>query len=193
MEIPDIPFEAEAARVRQALRALARSVSPQTLKPLIDKGLAAILDTVSARTMSDEGTLWAIDREAQALVPIHHRGPDPAAFLARVSQPLGAGIISMVFAGGSSLCENDIAANPAHSQHIDQITGRETAAMIVTPIHAAGRVVAVLTGVKIRHARGAEPSCYTLEDLSALQATARLAGELIEHRMLVDLCGWDDA
>ena len=183
-------IEVEAASVRQAMRDLAATASPEALKPCIDKGVVKILDTIGARTPDGESTLWAVDRDLEALVPIYHRGPDPENFLATVSQPLGAGIISMILAGGNSLCENDIATNPSHSQKIDQITGRETAAMIVTPVHAAGCVIAVLTGVRIR---GAAPSSYTLEDLSALQLAARLVGELIEHRLLVGLCGWNDA
>ena len=183
--------------VGNALRESARQATPEQLRDRIDAPLGNMIDAALAGTGSDEGTVWAADRDLEepALVPIYHfrPGKDTKEFLEKVSQPLGDGLISMVFASGNSLCENDIANDPAHSKIVDTTTGRKTRAMIVTPIYASSVVIAVLTGVRIAPENTGEQSsgdAYSSKDLATLQSAARIIGEVFELRYLARLCDW---
>lgn len=191
MERTESDPDAESARLRAALRARVSDLPASLLKAQIADDLAQGL--AAASSSSDETTLWAADRDAGSLVPIHHRGPDPERFLTAVSQPLDSGIISMIFAGGASICENDIETNPDHSPIVDSITGRETVAMLVAPVAVAGRVVAVLSGVKIRDDANPNPSAYALADLASIQTSAKRAGNLFEDALLANPDAWIDA
>ena len=200
MDAPPPHLDPEiAALVSDALRASARRATAGQMRDDFDAPLGGMIDSALAETGSDEGTLWAADREREepALVPIHHYQPgsDTSDFLNAVSQPLGDGLISMVFAGGNSLCENDIANEPAHSKTVDAITGRPTSAMIVTPVYASSVVIAVLTGVRIAPVQADSDvidaeNAYSLEDLAILQSAARTVGEVMEFRWLASLCDW---
>jgi hypothetical protein len=191
MGFPTADQEAESARLRAALRARAADFPASLIKRLIRGKLAECL--AGASPASDETTLWVADRAVGSLVPIHHRGPDPERFLCEVSQPLDSGIISMIFAGGASICENEIETNPDHSPIVDSITGRQTIALLVAPVPVAGRVIAVLSGVKIQNSGSDEPRAYSLADLSSLQSASKIAGNLLEDTLLATPDSWIDA
>ena len=60
-----------------------------------------------------EGTVWLADKEEKNLVAVYNSGED-AASLVGFEQPIGAGIISMVFAQQQPYCENDIGGSHGH-------------------------------------------------------------------------------
>ncbi len=169
----------------EALERAVGEAEPREVAACLEPGSRGLFDAAVAATCSDEGALWVPDRERSRLVPVHHRGSDElqtAGFLKNVSQAMDCGLISMVFAGGSGLCENRISDNPDHSKDVDRATGRETGAMIAVPVRVGSSVLAVATAVKIIGDSPVTP--YQLEDLSKVETMAFLLGELLELRLI---------
>ncbi|MBT8043324.1 MAG: GAF domain-containing protein, partial [Verrucomicrobiae bacterium] len=113
----------------------------------IDDATRSLLQEVLQRSCvlihCENSALWLA--EADHLVPVLGFGPHAENFAGNYTQPLGEGIISMVYASGQPFCENNIHANPQHSSRLDQQLGIQTDAMVATPVISDGKIAGVIT------------------------------------------------
>ena len=66
-----------------------------------------------------EGSVWLADKDEKNLVAVYNSGED-AASLVGFEQPVGSGIISMVFVQQQPYCENDIGTSHGHDDTLDK-------------------------------------------------------------------------
>src|SRR5690606_37365429 len=86
-----------APAVEKHLEAWIEGSSPSQLIGLIDPGALSLLREAFDDAGGCEGTVWLIDRRAGELVACYNSG-DEAGKLVGFRQPVGQGIISLVFA-----------------------------------------------------------------------------------------------
>lgn len=119
-------------------------------------GFAALLSPEMADDLSaafreanaDEGTVWLLDSDGGHLVAQHNTGVD-ADKIVGFQQPLGKGLISMVFETEQAFCENDIQRNTAQDKRLDRHVGKSTMALIAVPFIVRGEISGVISCVKL--------------------------------------------
>jgi len=85
------------AEVEQHLDAWFHSSDPMGVAELIDQTSLSLLEAAYAKVGGCEGTVWLADTDEQFLVAVANSGSD-ASNLVGFKQPVGSGIISMVYA-----------------------------------------------------------------------------------------------
>jgi len=151
--------------------------------PEIDDATRALLQEVlkrSCKTINCENSaLWLSSDDD--LVPTLGFGPHAEHFIGNYSQPLGEGLISMVYASGQPFCENQIRSNPQHSSRLDQQLGIQTDAMITTPVSSQGEIIGVITCVHTSKAGSDDTPCsFQALDLNELEFAATVIGRVLE-------------
>ncbi len=135
---------------------------------------SASLAAAFSRCSADEGTLWLLDEEGSALVPVWNSGPHADRFVGRHRQPLRFGLISLVCVSGQALCENDVYRNAGQDPALDQTLGVLTCAMIAVPLLLRGEPCGVISCVKLKPAgnAGPDPAPFQAEDLAVIAGAA---------------------
>lgn len=130
----------------------------------------------------DEGTLWLLDETGRHLVATHNSGPDREK-IEGFSQPLGSGLISMVFETEQAFSENDIQQNAIQDKRLDRRVGKETAALIAVPFIVRGEMCGVISCVQLS---GVEREQYgfTGMDLDVVMRAEMILQEAIERSLL---------
>ncbi len=150
--------------------------------PEIDDATRALLQEVLKRFCKtihcQNSALWLSSDDD--LVPTLGFGPHAEHFIGNYSQPLGEGIISMVYASGQPFCENQIRSNPQHSSRLDEQLGIQTDAMITTPVSSQGEIIGVVTCVHTSKAGSDDTPCsFQAHDLNELEFAATLIGRVL--------------
>jgi GAF domain-containing protein len=139
------------------------NVQNLTLSEVLQEALKDTFSCLSA----DEGTLWVIDEEGEALVPRWNSGPNAAQILSRHRQRLTGGLISLVCATEQPLCENAVYRNTQQDPTLDRKLGVLTCAMIAVPLRLFGETVGVLSCVKLKNTLEApDPEPFSAADLA---------------------------
>lgn len=139
---------------------------------LLDAPAAAILADAFTAAEADEGTLWLADPEGTHLVAHHNSGPD-ARRIVGFAQPVGRGIISMVFETEQAFCENDMERNTTRDATLDRRIGKTTRAMIAVPFVIRGETCGVVSCVRLDNPE----SCPKDFDGRDLDAVVRAVGD----------------
>jgi len=173
------------ARVQDAAKALAGA----GFDGVFDGGMRAVLNEAFRAVGAHEGTVWLLNPEQTALVPVFNSGPRADEFVGRFEQPLAHGMISLVIASEQPFCENQVWRNSAQDKALDEKLGLRTHAMIAVPLVFSGRLRGVISCVQLDASEddGADPGGFLPEHLRSVQLASTVVGRLIEARLLA-LC-----
>ena len=193
--LPDPAFAELQPRLADQLERAAAGLQPEQFGSLLDPLMRDVLERGFAEAGADEGTVWLPDPAGENLVPAHNTGPNAAKLVGKFKQPIGAGLICMVFAAEQPFLENEVWKNAAQSKLLDSQLGVQTCAMIAVPFHFARACRGVISCVQLKQPGAArpEPPGFLPEHLARVQLAATLLSRLIELRLLGQAVGWTSA
>ncbi len=193
--IADPALAAASGALREALRGAGDALDADGLRRALGAIAKNLLLRAFAGAGADHGAIWLADAEGEHLVPLFGCGERAGDFLdGRFRLPLGEGMLSMVFATGQPICENEVHAQPGHSAELDRRLGVRTEAMLAVPLHFAGRLRGVVSCVHLAPAEAgpARARSFTGADLSALELAAAAVARLLDLALVESLLGWAD-
>jgi hypothetical protein len=117
-------------------------------KAIADAALSVGLAGTFQDAHADEGTVWILRPDEGHLVAYYNSGPDSDR-ITGFQQPLGKGIISMVFETEQSFCENGIERNSSQDKRLDQTVGKTTHSLIAVPFAIYGETCGVISCVRL--------------------------------------------
>jgi hypothetical protein len=179
-----------APAVEKHLEAWIGGHSPGQLVSLIDAGALSLLRDAFADAGGCEGTVWLIDRRAGELVACYNSGTE-ADRLVGFRQPVGQGIISMVFAQQQPYCENHIEASHGHDDTLDRKISKHTTAMIAVPFYFGFRLRGVVSCVQLAEAPRSREG-FSSGDVETITRAVNLVERLIDGTLLTSLLGLGD-
>ncbi len=179
-----------APALERHLEAWIEGNSPGQLISLIDAGALSLLRAAIAEAGGCEGTVWLIDRKAEELVACYNSGEE-ADQLVGFRQPVGQGIISMVFAQQQPYCENHIAASVGHDDTLDRKISKHTTAMIAVPFYFGFSLRGVVSCVQLAEAPRSREG-FRSGDVETLARAVTLVERLIDGTLLTSLLGLGD-
>jgi hypothetical protein len=179
-----------APAVEKHLEAWIDGHSPGQLVSLIDAGALSLLRDAFADAGGCEGTVWLIDRRAGELVACYNSGTE-ADRLVGFRQPVGQGIISMVFAQQQPYCENHIEASHGHDDTLDRKISKHTTAMIAVPFYFGFRLRGVVSCVQLAEAPRSREG-FSSGDVETITRAVNLVERLIDGTLLTSLLGLGD-
>ena len=141
---------------------------------LLSPEMADELSAAFREANADEGTVWLLDQERANLVACHNTGAD-AGKIAGFKQPLGKGLISMVFETEQAFCENDIQRNTVQDKRLDRHLGKSTMALIAVPFIVRGEICGVISCVKLESGGG-----FTGTDLDRIMRAEIILQQAVE-------------
>ena len=190
--LPSPSLLAHRAELAEDLERIGSCLRPDQFADLVDPLVRESLLSGFAEACADEGTVWLLDETGENLVPAFNTGPDSARFVGQFKQPLGAGLIPMVFASERPFLENEVWRNERQSKLLDSLLQVQTCAMIAVPLYLVRRCRGVLSCVQLRRpgqAR-AEPPGFRREHLASVQRLSALLTRLIDMNLLSRTVGW---
>lgn len=133
------------------------------------------LEEAFAGAGADEGTLWLLDEESRALLPVWNSGLRAEEFVGKYRQPIDSGLIGLVCVTEQPICENAVYHHSAQDSTLDRKLGLLTCAMIAIPFRIRGELCGVLSCVKLKSADSAEadPEPFTTADLGEVTSAIR--------------------
>jgi hypothetical protein len=160
--------------------------------------LAGLVDQVSLGLLRDaflavggcEGTIWLFDEKAGDLVAVFNSGED-AKSLIGFRQPLGQGIISLVFVQQQPYCENDIQTSEGHDDTLDRKISKHTTAMIAVPFYFGFGLRGVISCVQLEEA-AREREGFSFVDVETLARVTNLIERLINESLFSSALGLND-
>ena len=179
-----------APEVERQLEAWIGSCPPSQLVGLIDPAALSLLVEAFTDAGGCEGTVWLIDRTASELVACYNSG-DEAGRLVGFRQPVGQGIISLVFTQQQPYCENHIEASAGHDDTLDRKIAKHTTAMIAVPFYFAFGLRGVISCVQLAEAPRSREG-FRSADVETLARAANLVERLINGSLLTSLLGLGD-
>lgn len=183
-------FGDSAPEVERQLETWIDSSSPAQLISLIDAGALGLLKDAFTQAGGCEGTVWLIDHQSRELVACYNSGEE-ADRLVGFRQPVGQGIISMVFAQQQPYCENHIEASAGHDDTLDRKIAKHTTAMIAVPFYFAFGLRGVISCVQLAEAPQSREG-FRSADVETLARAANLVERLINGTLLTSLLGLGD-
>jgi GAF domain-containing protein len=124
--------------------------------------------------------IWLADAGREALVASLGTGPQAARFEGLFAQPIGEGLISVVFLTGQALCRNHVAADPSHSDSLDQLLGQHTQAMVVAPLRFGDSVAGVISCAAVSPlANPQPPRAFEAADLREIEFLAACVSRVL--------------
>ena len=115
---------------------------------LLDARMTENLSAAFLAANADEGTVWFRSSDGGSLVACYNSGPDSERIVG-FQQPLGRGLISMVFETEQAFCENDVQRNLVQDKRLDQRLGKATQALIAVPFGVRGETCGVISCVRL--------------------------------------------
>ena len=175
------------------MQEVAAGIQAEQLAELLDPVMRRSVERGFAEAHADEGTIWLLDGPGENLVPAYNTGPDAGRFVGQFKQPLGTGLISMVFASEQPFLENEVWRNDQQSRLLDALLKVQTCAMIAVPFYFVRRCRGVISCVQLRRAddrREEEPGGFGREHLESIQQVGALLTRLIDLLLLSRAVGW---
>lgn len=178
--------------LQERIGAAAAALDARTFPDLFDPVMAGVLDTALSRAGAHEGTLWLVDAEGEHLVPAVNTGRNAAGFVGTFRQPLGRGLISMVFATEQPFCENEVYVHQVQDKSLDRTLGVITCSMIAVPFYFAERLRGIISCVQLKDSKQAEdPAGFGVDSIRDVQLAAVVLSRLIDHRLVGVTVGWE--
>jgi hypothetical protein len=189
--LPDRELSSHAAKLETALEGAAKLINAKNFADFAGVAALHVLRQSLHALGADEGTIWLLSPQEDALVPVFNTGPQADEWVGCFQQPLDEGLISMVFASEQPYCENETWQDTRHSKKLDQKLGLTTRAMVAVPFGFAGATRGVLSAVQLCSATETAPASGSFgpESLEKMILCAHLLGALFELRCLNTLFG----
>lgn len=167
-----------------------RSSSPSDLIGLFDAVSIALLKEAFAHVGGCEGTVWLADSEEKNLVAVYNSGDD-AVSLIGFEQPIGSGIVSMVYSQQQPYCENDIGESSGHDDTLDRKIEKHTTAMIAVPFYFAFGLRGVISCVQLQEVMGAK-SGFSSGDVEVIARVSNVMERLVNETIFSSALGLSD-
>jgi hypothetical protein len=176
----------------ERLQRIAADINVEQYSSLLDPLMREVLTHGFAEAGAHEGTVWLVDAAGEYLVPAYNSGPNAALLVGKFRQPLGAGLICMVFASEQPFVENEVHKNPNANPLLDTLLHVQTCALIGVPFSFLQRCRGVISCVRLRQGdeQQALPDGFRPADLIAVQRAASVLARLIEYRLLCSAVDW---
>lgn len=179
-----------AAEVERQLEAWIQKCDPAQLVSVIDAASLALLRDAFVQAGGCEGTIWLIDGRNSDLVACYNSGGE-AERLVGFRQPVGQGIISMVYSQQQPYCENQIHASKGHDDTLDRKIAKHTTAMIAVPFYFGFGLRGVVSCVQLAEAPKSREG-FSSSDVDTLARAVNLVERLINGTLLTALLGLGD-
>jgi len=163
---------------------------PAQLVEFVDQASLALLCDAFMQVGGCEGTVWLLDEKAGDLVAVFNSGVD-ADSLIGFRQPLGQGIISLVFVQQQPYCENDIQASEGHDDTLDRKISKHTTAMIAVPFYFGFGLRGVVSCVQLEEAAGPRDG-FSFGDVETLSRVSNIIERLINESLFSSALGFSD-
>ncbi|NNE92493.1 MAG: hypothetical protein HKN23_12670 [Verrucomicrobiales bacterium] len=189
--IADPELSAMRGQLEECLEGWVEGLDPNGFSALFDPLMQDELKRSFKSVGGSEGTVWLADQAGENLVAVFNSGPN-ADELTGFKQPLGKGIISLVFSHERPYCENEIGSCVEdHDDTLDRKIGTQTSAMIAVPFYFAYGLRGVVSCVKL----GENGDCdgFDSAHVDELAAAASVVERLIDCRLITAALGLDDA
>jgi transcriptional regulator with GAF, ATPase, and Fis domain len=190
--LPEPAFEDLKPALLERMTRLGAEVHAEQFRQLFDPLLQKILERGFAEAGAHEGTVWLVDAGVEFLEPAFNSGPQAQQIVSHFKQPLGSGLIAMVFATEQPFIENEVSQNAQQSKLLDSKLNIQTQALIAVPFHFlnACRGVVSCVHLKTSGVGAVNSSGFQPADLASVQAATALLARLIEYRLLSQIVGW---
>jgi hypothetical protein len=144
--------------------------------------VAVVLRNAFEAVGADEGTIWLLDENQEALVPVWSSGPYGERFVGLHRQPLTAGLMSLICVTEQALCENAVYQNAQQDPTLDRRLGVLTCAMIAVPLRFRDAIHGGVSCVRLKsmEAGAPEPPPFSATDLAVVTDAVREVERLIE-------------
>jgi hypothetical protein len=187
LDAPDSEQLRGAIRLR--LSQAAAVITPEGFATLLPSHCKYFLHWLFRHVGADEGTIWLADTEGKNLVPAYNTGPRAKDLVAVFHQPMGEGLVALVFANGQPLVENEVYKNEDHSKRVDHALGQRTEAMMIVPFHFLGDLRGVISCVVLGEATGKLPKQFTADQLEFFSFQSRVLGALFQNSLVERIFG----
>ena len=172
------------------LDAWIESCYPEQLAAVFDSSSLSLLCTAFSKAGGCEGTIWLFDGSSNELVASFNSG-ESREMLVGFRQPVGQGIISMVFSQQQSYCENQIEANDGHDDTLDRKISKHTTAMIAVPLHFGFGLRGVVSCVQLEEAERSREG-FSSADVDTLARAVNLVERLINESLYSAALGFSN-
>ena len=163
---------------------------PAQLVGLLDQVSLALLGDAFVQVGGCEGTVWLFEEKAGELVAVFNSGEDADSLLG-FRQPLGQGIISLVFVQQQPYCENDMQASEGHDDTLDRKISKHTTAMIAVPFYFAFGLRGVISCVQLEETAGVREG-FSFGDVETLARVSNVIERLINESLFSSALGFTD-
>jgi len=190
--LPEPAFAGLRSVLWERMTKLGDEIHAAQFRELLEPALQQILEQGFEGAGADEGTVWLVDATGEFLEPAFNSGPHAAGIIGQFKQPLGAGLISMVFASEQPFLENEVSRNAQQSKLLDSQLRVQTQALIAVPFQFLNACRGVVSCVQLTPANGpaGKLSGFHRESLAAVQCATKLLAQLIEYQILSHTVGW---
>lgn len=190
--VPEPRFVALKSKLAERLAGAGAGVRPENFAALLDPLMRQVLQQGFDEVKADEGTVWLLDEAGQHLVPAYNTGPHAARLVGKFQQPLGAGLICMVFANEQPFMENEVQRNAQQSKLLDSLLGLETHALIAVPFHFLNACRGVISCVQLKPPGPGhpDPAGFDPAAVHSIQRAATVVSRLVELRLIASTIGW---
>ncbi|MEM1441569.1 MAG: GAF domain-containing protein [Verrucomicrobiota bacterium] len=166
--------------------------TPTDLIGLFDDVAISLLREAFTHIGGCEGTIWLADGNEQNLVASYNSGDD-ADSLVGFEQPIGSGIISMVFSQQQPYCENDIQASDGHDDTLDRKISKHTTALIAVPLYFAFGLRGVISCVQLKEVESEMgKKGFSSTDVEKLALVSNVVERLVNETLMSSALGLSD-
>ncbi|MEM6278501.1 MAG: hypothetical protein AAF733_03410 [Verrucomicrobiota bacterium] len=166
--------------------------TPTDLIGLFDEVAISLLRESFTRVGGCEGTIWLADSEMRHLVASYNSGDD-ADSLIGFEQPIGSGIISMVFSQQQPYCENDIQASDGNDDTLDRKISKHTTALLAVPLYFAFGLRGVISCVQLQEVESGEgKKGFSSADIEDLALVSNVVERLVNETLMASALGLSD-
>lgn len=165
--------------------------SPADTAGLLDEVCQGVLTHVFAQIGGSEGTVWLVNSKGTALVAVYNTGPNSDSIVG-FEQPVGSGIISMVYAQEQPYCENEISPAAGHDDTLDRQICQATRAMVAIPFYFAFGLRGVISSVQLQNPGEPDPGGFESSDVEFLVKAGNSVERLFNERLLSVVLGFDE-
>lgn len=187
----DPSLRTTGAEAVSQVEAWIQSCSPVDLAGLLDEACITLLSNVFSRVGGCEGTVWLRD-QAENLTAVYNSGEN-ADSLVGFEQPIGSGIISMVFAQQQPYCENSIQASAGHDDTLDRKISKHTSSMIAVPFYFGFGLRGVVSCVQLDEEEAKGKEGFSSDDVAELSRVTCVVERLVNESLLTSVLGLNDA
>jgi hypothetical protein len=188
--LPATAFVPLVPDLNKHLAAVAESITAESLASIFDGVMKRLISGTFQSVTASEGSIWLHDSRKNSLVMAFNTGPNAGTLVGKFSQPLTAGIISMVFANEQGFVENHVSRNSQHDKTLDTKLHVRTESMIATPFYFLAACRGVISCVRLQQSeQNHERRGFSEQNLVTVRHSAAVLGKLVDEKVLRTVVG----